>query len=342
VSRSTEIHRVAKLRPTVDVPMSKYLKNGMQLVYLDQCVLSRFLEKPENEQWRNLREIILKGNARRCLLCPTSLEHLIETSSLPDADAVFLDELMGNLSFGWALSDEAMLVTQQIIRRLRSRPISRSQFLEKRLLRPITYPGTLAKLREVKSGLDQNNAWMMQGVNELNALTRDGGKAEGNILRYFIKRRTDQRVKKLLGEVLNSQKTGRVVLRAEDDNDKMLNWASKVVYELITKHRLTFDEGDRLCQLLRSGDLDFIPTVKIKAELEAMQFFRREKIEPRDQYDITRAACALPYADVFITDGGKASAIRELKLDVAYKVEVFSMKKSELDSLTAKLGEIVG
>lgn len=322
--------------------MSKYLKSGMHLVYLDQCVLSRFLEKPENDQWRDLREIVLKGNAKRRILCPTSLEHLIETSSLPNAEAVFLDELMEKLSFGWALSNEPMLVTQQIISRLRSRPVSRSQFLEKRLLRPITYPGTLAKLREVKSGLDQNNAWVMQGVNELNALTRDGRKAESDTLRYFIKRRTDQRVRKLLDEVLNSQKTGRVVLRAEDDNDKLLNWASKVVYELITKHRLAFDEGERLCQLLRSGGLDFVPTLKIKAELEAMQFFRREKIEPRDQYDITRAACALPYADVFITDGGKASAIRELRLDVAYKVEVFSMKKSELNSLTTKIGAIVG
>src|SRR5688572_12234629 len=101
--------------------MSKYLKSGMHLVYLDQCVISRFLEKPENDQWSDLREIVLKGNAKRLILCPTSLEHLIETSSLPDAEAVFLDELMGKLSFGWALSNEPMLVTQQIISRLRSR-----------------------------------------------------------------------------------------------------------------------------------------------------------------------------------------------------------------------------
>ena len=87
--------------------------------------------------------------------------------------------------------------------------------------------------------------------------------------------------------------------------------------------------------------MNFIPTLKIKAEIHAMQLYRREKIEPRDQYDITRAACALPYADIFITDGGKASAIRELKLDAAYKTEVFSMKKSELSALTTRLREII-
>jgi hypothetical protein len=322
--------------------MSKYLNKGMHLVYLDQCIISRFLEKPENEQWRELRNLVLKGNSARKILCPTSLEHLIETSSLPDAEAIFLDELMGRLSFGWSLCDEPVLITLQIIAKLRSCPLSRAQLLQKRLLRPITYPGTLAKLREVKTGLDQHNAWLMQGVNELNALTRHSRKANSDMLRIFIKRRANNSVNKLLGEVLNSLKNGQVVLRAEEDNDKVLNWASKVVYELITKHRLALAEGQRLCELLRVERLNFIPTLRIKAELEAMQFFRREKIEPRDQYDIARVSCALPYADIFITDGGKASAIRELRLDAAYKTEVFSMKKSELQALAIRLGEIVG
>ncbi len=48
--------------PCLETSVSKYLNKGMHLVYLDQCILSRFLEKPENEQWRDLRQIILKGN----------------------------------------------------------------------------------------------------------------------------------------------------------------------------------------------------------------------------------------------------------------------------------------
>lgn len=313
----------------------------MHLVYLDQCAVSRFLPTSGNEQWRELRDVVLKGNATRKILCPSSLEHLIETSMLGDADAIFLDELMGKLSFGWALADEAMLIARQIIAMLRSRPVSRAQFLEKRHLRPITYPGTLAKLREAKAGLDENNAWVMQGVNELNALTRNSRKAGNTLLRYFIKRRSGERVKKLLAEVLDSLKTGRVTVRVEEANDKVLNWASKVVYELIVTHRLALEEGQKLCQLLRIEGLNFIPTLKIKSELEAIGFFRGEKIEPRDQYDITRAACALPYADIFITDGGKASAIRELTLDTSYQTEVFSMKKSELNALTARLKAII-
>src|SRR5437773_1636908 len=101
----------------------------MYLVYLDQCILSRFLERPENEPWCDLREIILKGNASRRILCPTSLEHLIETSSLPDKDAIFLVRLMRKLSFGWSLSPEPALIARQIIAKLRNLPLSRGKFL---------------------------------------------------------------------------------------------------------------------------------------------------------------------------------------------------------------------
>ncbi len=325
----------------VAADVSKYLTKGMHLVYLDQCVLSRFLETPKNTQWCDLCEIILKGNASRRILCPTSLEHLIETSSLPNEDAVYLDELIRKLSFGWALSDEFLLIAHQIIAKLRDRLFSRAHFLEKRVLRPITYPGTLEKLREIKTGLDEHNAWRVQGVNELNSLVRDGPKAGAEMLQALIKLSSEGYVKKLLAEVSNSLLAGHVIIRFEDNNDKMLNWASKVVYELIVKYRLTLEEGQKLCQLLRAEGLNFIPSLQIRAELHAMQFFRREKIEPRDQYDITRAACALPYADVFITDGGKASAIREMKLDAANKSVVFSMKKSELNSMIAHLKKIV-
>ena len=320
---------------------SKFLKNGMYLVYLDQCVLSRFLEKAENQPWRELRELVLIGNSKRRILCPTSLEHLIETSSLPKSEAVFLDELIEKLSFGWALSGEATLVAQQIISKLRNRPISRAHFLEVRPFRRITYTGTIEKLRELKASLDQNNAWKMQAVNDLNALIRNGRKPGVEMLHCLIKMRTDQRVRMLLSEVLNLQKAGRVVLRAENYNENAFSWTSKVVYELVTKHRLVFDEVEKLYQILMSSGLEFLPTLRIKAELEAIHFFLRKKITPGDQYDITRAACALPYADVFVTDGANANAIRELGMDIAYKVEVFSMKMSDLGSLVARLGRIV-
>jgi hypothetical protein len=321
--------------------VSKYLKSGMHLVYLDQCFVSHFLGEPENQQWLELRNLVLKGNAARKILCPTSVEHLFETSMLPAADAIFLDELMRKLSFGWTLSTDLVLITKQIIWKLRNRPVSHEQFLEKGVLLPVEASGALMELKQMKTEMDAHNAWLMQGVNELNALVRNGRKAGRQMLQFMIKRRTAGYAKELLAEVSSSLLVGRVVVRASAHNDRVPNLPSTVVYQLIAKHRLALAESHRLCRLLRTEGLSFIPTLRIKAELEAMQFFRREKIEPGDQYDITRAACALPYADIFITDGGKASAIRELKLDSAFGTEVFSTKKSELQALTTRLNEIV-
>jgi hypothetical protein len=260
---------------------------------------------------------------------------------LPDADAIFLDTLINQLSFEKALLTEPFLIAQQIVVKIRRRKYSPSQFLQKRFLRPITHPETLSHLREVKIGLDKNNAWVMQGLNEFNDLIRHKKRADQDILQFFIKLRTTQFTKKLNKEVEDSLKTGQVTIRAEDNNPNVMNWASRVVYELITKHRFSPTESQKLCHFLKCEKLEFIPTLKIKAELEAIQFYRREKIEPRDQYDITRAACALPYADIFITDNGKATAIRELKLDRVFKTQVFSIKKFELAALAAKLREIV-
>ena len=312
----------------------------MSLVYLDQCVISRFLEKPENEQWRCLREIILKGNANCRILCPTSLEHVAEIAPLRDNDAIVLDELMRKLSHGYALLTEPLLIAHQIISKLRRHKSSPGRFMQKGFLRPIITQGVLTELREMKAKLDKHNAWMMQGVNELNMLIRDGLKPGKDMLQCLIKRQTDFYVKHLRAEVLSSLKSGHVIVRPEDYNCEITNWMSVVVYELINKHRMSLVEAGTLCDLLLTEKLNFIPTLKIKAELVAMQFFRREKIEPRDQYDITRAACALPYADIFITDGGKASALKELKLDAEYETEIFSLKKSDLKNLMARLGEI--
>ena len=43
--------------------------------------------------------------------------------------------------------------------------------------------------------------------------------------------------------------------------------------------------------------------LRIKGELQGYHFSLRAQMEPRDQYDITRISCALPYADILITDG---------------------------------------
>jgi hypothetical protein len=72
------------------------------------------------------------------------------------------------------------------------------------------------------------------------------------------------------------------------------------------------------------------PFATYQAELEAAQMLQGTEIKPSDQYDDTRIASALPYADILITDGVKTSTIRELKLDQKNNTRVCSVKRYDV------------
>ncbi len=317
--------------------MSKYLKHGMLLLYLDQCVLSRFLATSENEKWRELCDVISRGSAERRFLCPMSLEHLVESSGLATREAVFLDDVIRKLSLGWSLLPEPKLIVKQIIGRLRRIPNKPEHFMQKGLWQPIANSATLTALKEMKEVLDQHNATTMRGANEINALIRNGRRPTPEMLRFGLRRRTDQYVKQLVAQLTVSMALGGVTIRAKKGAASVKDWISVVLFHLVQDEKFSLLEAQELYDILMTEKLDFIPTLKIKAELEALQFYRRGNIKPADQYDITRSACALPYADIFVTDGAKASAIRDLRLDTIFNTEVFSLRKRELPSLVTRL-----
>jgi hypothetical protein len=62
--------------------MSKYLTHGMQLAYLDQCVMSRLTDRAHNKTWAEMRSALFAAHARRRMLCPNSIEHLVETAAM--------------------------------------------------------------------------------------------------------------------------------------------------------------------------------------------------------------------------------------------------------------------
>lgn len=99
--------------------MSKYLGPQQILVYLDQCAVSRFLPRSANTEWQKVFELLCDGVSNGMVVCPSSLEHLVETAALPDAEAFQLGKIMSDLSRGWALKLEPELAAEQIIGRLR-------------------------------------------------------------------------------------------------------------------------------------------------------------------------------------------------------------------------------
>ncbi len=317
--------------------MSKYLQRGMSLVYLDQCAVSRLVGGERNALWKPLRDAVLAAHASRRILCPLSLEHLSETAAMKETDAIEADTILRRLSFGWSLAPEPRLIARQIFCQITGTRLSRAQFLQHGLWYPLGTPGLVEQFRKLKAELDAFNEWTMQGINELNALVRSG-KRGGKILRQFLsERRAQTYTTGLHVAVVEAIQRGGVEIKAHPHNPQCADWATSVVFALVNENRFRLPQLAALAALLEKTGIASIPTLRIKSQLEGHQFFIRENITAGDQYDITRIACALPFADVLVTDGGKAAAIRELGLDKEYGTEVFSMKPSELPSLVERI-----
>jgi hypothetical protein len=80
----------------------------------------------------------------------------------------------------------------------------------------------------------------------------------------------------------------------------------------MNEHRTNRHDLLRFRESLKTEGLDWIPLLHIKAELEAAQMLHGTEIKPSDQYDDTRIASALPYADILITDAVKARGRHDL------------------------------
>lgn len=321
--------------------MGKYLTHGMQMVYLDQCVVSRLLERPHNEPWAEVRAAIFAAHAQRRLLSPNSLEHLVETAAMKDADAVEADQILRKLSRGWCLADEAHLVTRQIFCAVKGTNINRAHLLVKKLFTPLTQSGNLEALRAMKAGMDAHNAWLMQGINEVNSLCQDGKRGNGRVRKLMISRTLEGVTKRLREAIIDAIANRRAEVRADKHRATLKDWPSTIIYTLVKEHRFRSAALAELYKKLVSEGVMFIPTLRIKAELQAYQFSLRAQMKLRDQYDITRISCALPYADILVTDGEKANALRELALDKEFAVEVFSTKERERAALTKRILDLV-
>ncbi len=309
----------------------------MHLVYLDQCVVSRLLPRPRNESWREVRAAIFAAHERRRLLSPNSLEHLVETAAMQETHAVEADRILRRLSCGWCLQNEARLLARQIFAALKGVAVTRGHFLVRKTLNPLTHPGTLSALRQMKLEMDAHNTWMMQGVNEINALTRDGKRGDGQVRRLMIDQTLAGFAKRLREAIMDAVANRRFEIRADKYRPTLRDWPSTIIYLLAKEHRFQGATFAQLYQKLVAEGVTFIPMLRIKGELQAYHFSLRAQMEPRDQYDITRISCVLPYADILVTDGEKAHALRELGLDKQFGVEVFSTKRRERLALADRI-----
>lgn len=304
----------------------------MTLVYLDQCALSSLLDQPRNASWVDVRETLLEGNRRRRLLCPYSLEHIVETAAMP-RDAVEVDALLRRLSLGQSFRLEYRLVAAQINSILRDDTLPSPQdVLEPNRFRPLSDSSFRELALRQKRDLDAYNVSKMELQNMMNAAFRDGRGPTPEIRRVILRLQHESYIKRFSSELEGVRRTGRVAPLASPDR-----WPSAIISTLVREYGFGMDDLGQLKSRVDAEGLLFVPFFKVKIILEAAAKYKQQNIQPADQYDITRVACALPFVDILVTDGGVAAELREAGLDADFATEVFSTRNAERAALLRRL-----
>ena len=314
-----------------------YTTARLTLIYLDQCVFSSLLDRPRNATWSQVRDLLFEGNRQRKFLCPYSLEHIVETAAMRPEDAAEVDSLARRLSLGQSLRLEFILVASQIASSMRGLPMSLTELLEPNQVRPLSDPEFRERMLRGKLGLDAFNSKKMELQNHMNKAFRDGRSPSSGVSKAILDLRSDTYTKRLIAELDVVLRTGRARIEAVPDAPHMPTWASLIIYILIRLHQPDRAELLQLRKRLVDEGAIFIPFLRTKIILEAAAIAKQQKIEPSDQYDNTRVACALPFADILVTDGGIAAGLREVRLDAYFATDVFSTKDAERQALTARL-----
>jgi len=92
---------------------------------------------------------------------------------------------------------------------------------------------------------------------------------------------------------------------------------------------------------LQSKQMVAVPFVDVYSSLRAaMALDRERKAKGSDLNDVLIAATALPYCDVFATDGHMKHLIVALKLDKRYNVAVFGSRKADVLALTSLIRDL--
>ncbi len=321
--------------------MSKYMKHGMKLIYLDQCATSEIYRDP-NGKWAEIRSLLHQGVKKKRLMCPRSIEHFIETSSLADGQAIALDDELHQLSFGRSFLPEADTAAMQLVASVRGKRMTIDDFTRKNDSVNIRKPGVLTLLRDIKEQFDETIENVNRPVNLVRKLSRGQTRLTDDVKKSMVGIIKDQHKQQLV-ERLTPLSLG-IVPEVDVRNVGGLtvpDWAGYLCILAVRNHGFSPNEAETALNIIRAEGIDAVPTVTIRAEIAALVAVLNVKDEPRDQWDIMRIASTLPYADVMVTDGGRQAEMRQLNLDRRFECEVFATRRKEQERLSDFLHKLV-
>lgn len=323
--------------------MSKFLNRGTLCLYLDQFAACRVFTLSPPTEWAEVAALIKRGVDDGKLLCPNSIEQMIETTGLDKEPARLLDSETRKYSSGWCFFPETDITANYLICRVRQIKVEKIHFVHRSKQNLMNELDVYEKLGERNKIFREMVSEGTESVNAIRKAAHDGAQKTKQLRDFIVQHiKSDyaQEMKKRMFWL--GTKGGYSPQTVTLAGYEIPFWADVVCQILVVKHQLTQLEAQAAFWILEKEGIDAIPSLNIRASLESMLAFRGVAESANDQIDILRIAGALPFADLMLIDGPKANDVRELKLDKKFQTNVYSGKKAELERLKNDLTVIIG
>jgi hypothetical protein len=311
-------------------------------IYLDQFAVSALCDDYENktEPWVTINKLLKKGVSKGRIVCPYSVEHLIETSMKNERSAVSQDINFANLAQNVKLRNEVDSTCRYIMSLIRSKRPTYHTYFQSFSKTALDVEWKRMKLQEQRNLLEEMTSEIF---------------GMANVIRGASKHRLTPSMRSFSFRLIQTQyeadlmerfffmstfgvfKTKTVTL----SGTTMPYWADMLFHKLVTEYQMTREDALKGKQIIAEHGLIKFPSIFIRANLEASMACNNKKETINDQIDVIRIAGALPAVDIMLTDGGKANDIRDAKLDKQFRTEVYSSKTADLINFTTRLQTLV-
>lgn len=322
--------------------MGKFLDEGTWCLYLDQFAVSRVFASSPPSEWVDIAALIKQGISIGKLLYPNSIEQMIETAGMDKESATLLDSEARNFSSGWCFFTEADISANYLICRVRQIEMTKHHFIHSNKQGRIDESNVheeLGRRNEIFREMVKEGA---EPANIIRMATRGGTRGTKDSRDVIVGLKKNNYAQEMARRMFwlgsKAKYIPRTITLAEHT---ILFWADVVCHLLVNEHRMTQQEAQTAFWILEKEGIGAIPSLSIRASLEAMTDYKAKIEISNDQVDIMRIAGALPFADIMVVDGSKASDVRELGLDKKFQTNVYSGKRTGLEGLKRQLTALI-
>lgn len=316
--------------------MKKIDKKNKLCIYLDQFVISDFLEE-KSKIWIGIKELIELSFANELIYCPLSMEHFLETVNKDIDAATQHDSYFRTISDNYLFKSEPFLTAQLISSLIRNNKKTINTFLSKPKLKELAAEFSGIKSHHQKFSIGLNDA--LQSQNDFRKILHNKMTPSEEVKMIdYIKALEVNTFKNRLKEYLDQKS---LIIRSDDFTTfKAPNWIDQLLYQLTYKHQFKKKQFALLLTELNNNGFGRIATLNIKSSLNAYLAVKNKKENSGDHIDLMRIATYLPSADILFTDKKRKYEICDLGLDKKYKTLVFSGIENDLIQVKELLRKI--